>query len=165
MSFQVQSFKAFKQKWWRRWESNPRPKTLHKSVYRLRSGIILGAKGAPDLALLHRAFLSFNRYAGRRTYLACLIRSSLSLAYQASAVRALADLCSQGVIVVVGNYYFAACFTRPRGTSACSPCFIASVEAVAPPWSVKLISKNSFVWPLKTTTYTIISLDGLARGE
>ena len=59
--------------------------------------------------------------------------SSLSLAYQASAVRALADLCSQGVIVVVGNYYFAACFTRPRGTSACSPCFIASVEAVAPP--------------------------------
>jgi hypothetical protein len=30
---------------------------------------------------------------------------------------------------------------------------------------VKLISKNSFVWPLKTTTYTIISLDGLARGE
>ena len=64
---------------------------------------------------------------------ASLIRSSLSLAYQTSAVRALADLCSQGVIVVVGNYYFAACLTRPRGTSACSPCFIASVEAVAPP--------------------------------
>ncbi len=107
---------------------------------------------------------SFNRYAGRRTYLASLIRSSLSLAYQASAVRALAVLCSQGVIVVVGNYYFAACFTRPRGTSACNPCFIASVEAVAPPWSMKLMSKISSCGFLSASN-SIRPICGLARGE
>jgi len=53
-------------------------------------------------------------------------------AYRASAGGRLA-LSGQSVVVIVGDYQFSACLTRPRGTSACYFAVTIPVETSAPP--------------------------------
>ena len=53
---------------------------------------------------------------------------------QTHAGQRLAGLSGQSVVVVVGNYKFAALFTRNATTSACSEGFVTHVETMSPPY-------------------------------
>ena len=120
-------------KWWRRRESNPRPKAFHLSLYVRSPGFFYFRLMIPTQAGNHEAsLLEFHCLdAGHPSQLSCL---TVTHSKRAGALEwALAVLCSQCVLVFrVGVCIFSR-FLRGSGPRHAASSFYTPVESSSPP--------------------------------
>lgn len=125
--------------WWRWRGSNPRPQALHLRYYMLSLSLYLTMPPPDRTGKAHGEPQRFNQSTrGGASWRSC-VKLPLGVphytelrAHKRDSVRGWPS-SSQSVVVVVGNYYCTACFTRLTVTSACTLGSITHVEAISPP--------------------------------
>ncbi len=106
--------------WWRRGESNPRPKAFSADLYMLISRFCITFRAPREKGASKAVPLSFAACpAEENRPLACLYDAPFRPTDKNEG-SAGCQLSSQGIVVVVCNYIFSRLFNESAGTSACN---------------------------------------------